>query len=57
MNDKTPPSTAICGFDADNILIRGKNLVSDIMGNYSFTELFLLQALGSGTHRETVPYR
>ncbi len=46
MNDKAPPSTAICGFDADNILIRGKNLVSDIMGKYSFTELFLLQALG-----------
>ena len=47
MNDKAPPSTAICGFDADNILIRGKNLVSDIMGKYSFTELFLLQALGT----------
>ena len=47
VNDKAPPSTAICGFDADNILIRGKNLVSDIMGKYSFTELFLLQALGT----------
>ena len=38
--------TAICRFDADSILIRGKNLVSEIMGRYSFTELFLLQALG-----------
>ena len=46
MKDKTPPTTAICGFDADNILIRGKNLVNDIMGKYSFTELLLLQALG-----------
>ena len=46
MNDKIPPTTAICGFDADNILIRGKDLVSEIMGRYSFTELFMLQALG-----------
>lgn len=46
VNDKAPPNTAICGFDADNILIRGKNLVGDIMGRYSFTQLFLLQALG-----------
>ena len=45
-NDKLPPSTAICGFDEEDILIRGKNLVSELMGNYSFTELFLLQALG-----------
>ncbi len=39
-------STAICTFDADNILIRNKNLVSDLIGKYSFTQLFLLQALG-----------
>ena len=45
-NDKLPPSTAICGYDEEDILIRGKNLVSELMGNYSFTELFLLQALG-----------
>ena len=32
-NDKLPPSTAICGFDEENILIRGKNLVSELMGN------------------------
>ncbi len=43
---KPPPATAICGFDAENILIRGKNLVTELMGNYSFTELLLLQALG-----------
>jgi citrate synthase len=39
-------TTAICTFDADNILIRNKNLVSDLIGKYSFTQLFLLQALG-----------
>ncbi len=40
-------TTEICTFDADNILIRGKNLVDELIGQYSFTELFLLQALGS----------
>ncbi len=38
--------TGICGYDADTIRIRGKNLVTDVMGHYSFTELMLLQALG-----------
>jgi citrate synthase len=38
--------TAICEFDSDKILIRGRNLVDDIMGNYSFSELLILQALG-----------
>ena len=45
-DDKTRASTAICGYDANSILIRGKNLVTDVMGHYSFTELMLLQALG-----------
>ncbi|MEJ2171821.1 MAG: citryl-CoA lyase [Woeseiaceae bacterium] len=46
-NDKkTRATTAICGFDADNILIRGKNLADDLIGKYSFTQLLLLQALG-----------
>jgi len=39
-------TTSICSFDADNILIRGKNLVDDLIGKVSFTELLLLQALG-----------
>lgn len=42
----TRARTAICGFDADNVLIRGKNLVDEIMGQYSFVELLILQALG-----------
>jgi citrate synthase len=44
--NKARAATAICGFDADNILIRGKNLVDDIMGHYSFADLLVLQALG-----------
>jgi citrate synthase len=39
-------STAISGFDADAIEIRGKNLVNELMGHVGFTELLLLQALG-----------
>jgi citrate synthase len=44
---ETPsPQTAICGFDADTILIRGQNLVDDVMGQHSMTSAFLLQSLG-----------
>ncbi len=47
MSDATPrANTAICGFDADSIKIRGKDLVHDLMGKVGFTELLLLQALG-----------
>ncbi len=43
---KTRATTAICGFDADNIRIRGRNLVDEVIGHYSFTQLLLLQSLG-----------
>ncbi len=39
-------TSAICGFDADSVSIRGKDLVSDLIGRCSFTEALLLQALG-----------
>ncbi|NCF23110.1 MAG: citryl-CoA lyase [Gammaproteobacteria bacterium] len=45
-DSKTRATTAICGYDADNIMIRKKNLVDDLIGRYSFTQLLLLQALG-----------
>lgn len=40
-------TTAICGYDADSVHIRGKDLVGEVMGHYSFTQLLLLQALGA----------
>ena len=43
---KPVAKTSICSFDADNIMIRGKNLVDDLIGKVSFTELLLLQTLG-----------
>ena len=43
---KTRAATAICKFDSDTILIRGLNLVDEIMGTYTFSDLLILQALG-----------
>jgi citrate synthase len=40
------PETRICGYDADSITLRGQDLVQDVIGHYSFTGAFLLQALG-----------
>ena len=39
-------TTTICSYDADNIFLRGKNLVEDVIGHYDFGSAFLLQALG-----------
>ena len=39
-------TTAICGYDADSISIRGKDLINELMGKCTFTEMLLLQALG-----------
>ena len=38
--------TSICGYDAESISVRGKDLVNDLIGQRSFTEAFLFQALG-----------
>ncbi len=54
----SPPSeratTAICGYDADHIDIRGKDLAGDLMGKASFTEALLLQALGEAPSKRRV---
>jgi len=46
MADDTRATTSICGYDADTINIRGADLVNDLIGRVSFTEAWLLQALG-----------
>jgi citrate synthase len=38
--------THIAGYDAESVTIRGKDLVRDLMGKVSFTELMLLQLTG-----------
>lgn len=39
-------TTGICGYDADNIMVRGRNLVTELMGKVSFAEMFFLQMMG-----------
>jgi citrate synthase len=46
MSDKNVTTTKLCGYDEDNIMVRDKNLVNDLMGNVSFTEMLLLHLLG-----------
>lgn len=44
--ETTDATTRICGSDADSITLRGKDLVDEVIGSYSLTGAFLLQALG-----------
>jgi citrate synthase len=44
-------STRIAGYDADQITIRGKDLVKDLMGKVSFSEMMLLQLTGTPPSR------
>lgn len=46
MADKIRKTTKLCGYDADNIMIRDKDLVKDLMGKFSFTELLLFHLMG-----------
>ncbi len=43
---KTPSTTRICGYDPDTVSIRGKDLVTELMGKVSFTEMILFQLTG-----------
>ena len=51
---KSKATTRICRSDADSITLRGRDLVTDVIGNYSFTGAFLLQALGDEPSAEQV---
>lgn len=44
--NKKPATTAICGFDADTIKVRGRDLVNDLIGRMPFTNYLYLQATG-----------
>ncbi len=43
---QTRKSTRVCGATADRIEVRGKDLVEELVGKVSFTEMFLFQLLG-----------
>lgn len=46
MTENKTKTTKICGYDEDNIVVRNKELVNDLMGKVSFTEMMLFQLLG-----------
>jgi citrate synthase len=46
MRTKPQPTTSIATSDAERILVRGQDLVDDLIGQVSFTEMFLLQLTG-----------
>lgn len=52
--EKKPVVTRICGYDADSITLRGRDLVNEVIGEQSFTGAFLLQALGKPPTPEQV---
>jgi citrate synthase len=52
--DKTPNTTRICGYDPDTVSIRGKDLVTELMGKVSFTEMMLLQLTGNTPEKRQV---
>ena len=46
MTDSTSKTTKLCGYDAETIMVRDKNLVTELMGRVSFTEMLLLHLNG-----------
>jgi citrate synthase len=42
----TPSTTGICGYDPDTVSIRGKDLVTELMGKVGFTQMILFQLTG-----------
>jgi citrate synthase len=48
------PTTRICGYDANRISIRGKDLVTELMGKVTFSEMILLQLTEAKPSRKQV---
>lgn len=46
MSEKQDKTTELCGYDEFNIMIRNKNLVNDLMGKLTFTEMLLFHITG-----------
>ncbi len=46
MAQKSEPVTHLCFTDIDRILVRGKDLCSDLVGKMSFTEMMLFHLMG-----------
>lgn len=52
--NKKRSTTRICGYDPDTVSIRGRDLVTELMGRVSFTEMILLQLTGKKPNRRQV---
>ncbi len=50
MTSNAPNTSQICKHDKDTITVRGKDLVNELMGKVSFTEMILLQLTGHLPH-------
>ena len=46
MIKRAQPITRLCYSDVDKILVRGKNVATDLMGRVTFTEMVLFHLLG-----------
>ena len=46
MTERTPPSSGISGHTADRIWVRGADLVDDLIGGLTFTEMILFHLTG-----------
>lgn len=46
MTKETYTTTGICGYDAEHISVRGRNLVTELMGKLTFSQMILLQLTG-----------
>jgi citrate synthase len=46
MTDVAPNTTQICGYDTQSISIRGRDLVNQLIGKLSFTQMIYLQLTG-----------
>lgn len=46
--------TKICGYDEDSISVRNRDLVTQLMGKVSFTEMFVLHLLGENPTQQQI---
>lgn len=51
MTSDAPNTSQICKHDRDSIIVRGKDLVKELMGKVSFSEMILLQLTGRMPNR------
>ena len=54
MSQRDAPTTAICTSDETTIHVRGANLVDDLIGQVSFTEVVTAQASAASARRALV---